>query len=289
MQRRTLLASLAAGLAAPSVLHAQSWPDRPIRLIVPWPPGGSTDTIARIFQPKLAEVLVSRTAGGAIVRRGHPNAVADAGGEIATGELPLEWSTPTATFKGRLLAADSVWDASGTRHAPTRVVLSGQFINIDAAGQSNEFLSGSMTATVTGYAGFNTTQPTTAANRWDAGFQFSGSLAVPGRPQLQLTLATTTRSDQEALGALTAQYRSMLNGTAVQTINIAVSNPGTGLGTMSFAEASSDVSVHYVQDAATATLRRGTQSNGTELGTLTRSTWMVSFVDGTTMSLGGGL
>jgi tripartite-type tricarboxylate transporter receptor subunit TctC len=42
----------------PSVLRAQGeWPDRPIRLIVPWPPGGSTDTVARIFQPKLAEIL----------------------------------------------------------------------------------------------------------------------------------------------------------------------------------------------------------------------------------------
>ncbi|MBC4018998.1 tripartite tricarboxylate transporter substrate binding protein [Siccirubricoccus deserti] len=37
--------------------RAQAWPDRPIRLIVPWPPGGSTDTIARIFQAKLAEAL----------------------------------------------------------------------------------------------------------------------------------------------------------------------------------------------------------------------------------------
>jgi tripartite-type tricarboxylate transporter receptor subunit TctC len=58
MDRRTLLAGLAAGLATPAILRAQSaWPDRPIRLIVPWPPGGSTDTIARIFQPKLVEVL----------------------------------------------------------------------------------------------------------------------------------------------------------------------------------------------------------------------------------------
>jgi len=57
MNRRTLLAGLAVGLDAPAILRAQGWPDRPIRLIVPWPPGGSTDTIARIFQPKLAEVL----------------------------------------------------------------------------------------------------------------------------------------------------------------------------------------------------------------------------------------
>ncbi|MBS7812881.1 tripartite tricarboxylate transporter substrate binding protein [Roseococcus sp. XZZS9] len=48
-------------LAAPSYLRGQSlgagFPDRPIRLIVPWAPGGSVDTIARIYQPRLAEVL----------------------------------------------------------------------------------------------------------------------------------------------------------------------------------------------------------------------------------------
>jgi len=57
MNRRLLLALAAGGLAAPSLSRAETWPDRPIRLIVPWPPGGSTDTIARIFQPKLSEAL----------------------------------------------------------------------------------------------------------------------------------------------------------------------------------------------------------------------------------------
>lgn len=58
MQRRTILVASAGLLAAPGLPRAQSaWPDRPIRLVVPWPPGGSTDTIARIFQPKLGEVL----------------------------------------------------------------------------------------------------------------------------------------------------------------------------------------------------------------------------------------
>jgi tripartite-type tricarboxylate transporter receptor subunit TctC len=58
MQRRSLLTLTAAGLAAPYVAGAQgAWPERPIRLIVPWPPGGSTDTIARLFQAKLGELL----------------------------------------------------------------------------------------------------------------------------------------------------------------------------------------------------------------------------------------
>jgi tripartite-type tricarboxylate transporter receptor subunit TctC len=73
-QRRSLIALTAAGtagiLAAPSVLRAQgNWPDRPIRLIVPWPPGGSTDTIARLFQQRLGAVLgqtvVIENRGGA--------------------------------------------------------------------------------------------------------------------------------------------------------------------------------------------------------------------------------
>ena len=58
MHRRSFLALTAASLAAPCVARAQAnWPNRPIRLIVAWPPGGSVDTIARILQPRLQEVL----------------------------------------------------------------------------------------------------------------------------------------------------------------------------------------------------------------------------------------
>ncbi len=69
-RRRGLLAATAAGLFAPALLRAQpAWPDRPIRLIVPWPPGGSVDTVTRIFQPRLQEVLgkpvVIENRGGA--------------------------------------------------------------------------------------------------------------------------------------------------------------------------------------------------------------------------------
>jgi hypothetical protein len=65
LQRRNLMvtaaatAAAAAGLAAPRLVRAQgdAWPDRPLRLVVPWPPGGSTDIIARAFQPRLQEAL----------------------------------------------------------------------------------------------------------------------------------------------------------------------------------------------------------------------------------------
>src|SRR3954467_15814104 len=39
------------------VAHAQSWPAKPIRLIVPNAPGGGTDTIARVIADRLSPVL----------------------------------------------------------------------------------------------------------------------------------------------------------------------------------------------------------------------------------------
>ena len=63
MRRRELFGTAAAGLFAPSVLRAEAaWPERPLRLIVPFPPGGSNDTIARLMQPKLQRP--ARQAGG---------------------------------------------------------------------------------------------------------------------------------------------------------------------------------------------------------------------------------
>lgn len=69
MDRRAVLGSMLAvpALAAPAI--AQSWPDRPVRIIIPYPPGGSNDTVARIVQPRLQEILgkpvvVDNRAGG---------------------------------------------------------------------------------------------------------------------------------------------------------------------------------------------------------------------------------
>ncbi len=69
--RRTLLAC-GAGLALGAMsaaTHAQTYPTKPVRLVVPFAPGGTTDIVARIVAEKMAaalgqQVLVENKAGG---------------------------------------------------------------------------------------------------------------------------------------------------------------------------------------------------------------------------------
>src|SRR4051812_4706436 len=48
---------LVAALFASSIAVANDWPAKPVRFIVPYPPGGGTDVIARILQSRLSEGL----------------------------------------------------------------------------------------------------------------------------------------------------------------------------------------------------------------------------------------
>jgi tripartite-type tricarboxylate transporter receptor subunit TctC len=56
LDRRALLAALATlPLSRPAL--AQAWPDRTVRVIVPWPPGGSTDVLVRLYAERLTAML----------------------------------------------------------------------------------------------------------------------------------------------------------------------------------------------------------------------------------------
>ena len=69
-------ALLAAGISAIGAASAQTYPSRPITLVVPYPPGGATDAIARIIQDSMSQSL-----GQQIVVEN----IGGAGGMIAAG------------------------------------------------------------------------------------------------------------------------------------------------------------------------------------------------------------
>ncbi len=64
-------------------LHAQPYPTQPIRLIVPWPPGGGVDTSARIVAQPLSQRL-----GQNIVIENRPGAGGNIGTELAAKAKP---------------------------------------------------------------------------------------------------------------------------------------------------------------------------------------------------------
>jgi tripartite-type tricarboxylate transporter receptor subunit TctC len=56
LTRRAILASSSLALASPAIAQ-NTWPSGPIRLIAPFPPGGSVDAICRLIQPHLTASL----------------------------------------------------------------------------------------------------------------------------------------------------------------------------------------------------------------------------------------
>ena len=105
--RRLLLAGLLSMLMLP-VGHAQEYPNRPVRLVVPWPTGGSADIVMRVVSQRLQELwgqpVVIENRGGAagnigaeMVARATPDGYTLLYGAMSTHAMN-QWLYPKMTF-----------------------------------------------------------------------------------------------------------------------------------------------------------------------------------------------
>jgi tripartite-type tricarboxylate transporter receptor subunit TctC len=92
LTRRDVVSLLSLGtavLAWPTRVQAQAaWPDRPVRLIVPFGPGGAADTLARVLAPPFAEV----TGAGSLVVENRSGGGGTIGGSAVATARPDGYS-----------------------------------------------------------------------------------------------------------------------------------------------------------------------------------------------------
>src|SRR5215212_3282197 len=98
--RRSVLSGVAMVVAAPAILKAQGsdWPKGPLRIVVPFPPGGTTDPVARILAAK-----VSDNTGWPTVIDNKPRAAGAIGAAIAAKAQP-DGQTWMVTFDSHILS-----------------------------------------------------------------------------------------------------------------------------------------------------------------------------------------
>jgi tripartite-type tricarboxylate transporter receptor subunit TctC len=98
--RSVLAALLPFWLLAHGLAAAQTYPNRAIRLIVPFPPGGGTDTMARAIAPKMSEYL-----GHQVVPENRGGAGANIGAEVAAKAAPDGYTIILATITNAIGAS----------------------------------------------------------------------------------------------------------------------------------------------------------------------------------------
>jgi len=105
MKRLVAVCALLLLGGAPLLAHAQAWPSRPIRIVVPYPPGGTSDILARSIADKLAAAL-----GQAVIVDNKPGANGNVGADVVAKAAP-DGHTLLLADIGALAISPSVYPA----------------------------------------------------------------------------------------------------------------------------------------------------------------------------------
>src|SRR5690242_19464008 len=104
MNRRHALLSTAAAIAAPAAFaQKDSWPTKPLRIVVPYPPGGSSDIIARSIGNLLSDALKQ-----SVIVENKPGANGNLGADFVA-KAPADGYTLLLCDVGALAISPSVY------------------------------------------------------------------------------------------------------------------------------------------------------------------------------------
>ena len=98
--KRFIIIAAALLFAAPYPTSAQTWPSKPIRYIVIFAPGGTTDILARLIAPKLSEAL-----GQPVVVENRPGAGGNNGAEMLAKSAPDGYTIGSGTVSSHAINA----------------------------------------------------------------------------------------------------------------------------------------------------------------------------------------
>src|SRR5262245_2147166 len=128
LSRRHLLRATAgaAALIAAGEASAQAYPNRPVRMIVPFPPGGPIDVMGRLVGDRLSAFL-----GQSVVIENRPGAGAAIGSKAAAGAEPDGYTLLFAS-SGSLAVTPALYKTAGydpvTSFAPIAAVSEGTLV-----------------------------------------------------------------------------------------------------------------------------------------------------------------
>jgi tripartite-type tricarboxylate transporter receptor subunit TctC len=114
MRLRALAAALL--MAAAALVHAQAFPAKPVRIVVPFPPGGGADSLARIMQPAL-----SRLWGQPVVVENKPGASGHIGADLVA-------SSPADGYTLMMSSTASLTKKNVAQFAPVTLVSASPYV-----------------------------------------------------------------------------------------------------------------------------------------------------------------
>ena len=96
---RVFFAVLSFSCAASNVAHADTWPSKPIKIVLGFPPGGATDTLSRDFASKLSDEL-----GQQVIIDNRPGAGGTIGADMVAKAAPDGYTLTIGTTSNHAIA-----------------------------------------------------------------------------------------------------------------------------------------------------------------------------------------